>query len=174
MIEKLNIIQAVSDLINAGGFVIWVILLVSIVLWGLLLERYLFLWFDYPKLKKEYLGKWEQYSDKTSWQSEKFREAIIAEVSLSLNKTMLLIKSLIGLCPMLGLLGTVTGMIHVFDVMTYLDSNNARAMASGISMATIPTMAGMVIAISGIYFSVRLTSRFKHEIQIINNQLTMD
>lgn len=173
MIEKLNFLQAISDLIEAGGIIIWVILIVSISLWCLVMERYLFLWVDYPKLKKSVVEKWQKQADKTSWHSEKIREAIIAEVSLNLNRSMLVIKSLIGLCPMLGLLGTVTGMIHVFDVMTYLDSNNARAMASGISMATIPTMAGMVVAISGIYFSVRLTSRIKREVQAINDQLTV-
>ncbi len=53
---------------------------------------------------------------------------------------------------MLGLLGTVVGMIHVFDVMAVTGNGNARSMASGISQATISTMAGMVIAISGLYF----------------------
>lgn len=173
MIEKLNFIQAITDLIDAGGIVVWFILIVTIVLWSLLLERYLYLWFDYPDLKKRFVEQWQGREDKSSWQSEKIRESIIAELSLNLNRSMLIIKSLIGLCPMLGLLGTVTGMIHVFDVMTYLDSNNARAMASGISMATIPTMAGMVVAISGIYFSVRLSSRFKYEIQTINDQLAV-
>ena len=62
-----------------------------------------------------------------------------------------LIKTLITLCPLLGLLGTVTGMIAVFEVMAQVGTGNARLMASGISMATIPTMAGMVGALSGIF-----------------------
>ena len=62
------------------------------------------------------------------------------------------IKMLIAICPMLGLLGTVTGMIQVFDVMALTGNSNARSMAAGISEATISTMAGMVIAISGLYF----------------------
>ncbi len=64
-----------------------------------------------------------------------------------------------AVCPLLGLLGTVTGMIHVFDVMAIQGSGNARAMAAGISMATTPTMAGMVVALSGLFFSSRLQQR---------------
>ena len=52
----------------------------------------------------------------------------------------------------MGLLGTVTGMVEVFDVMAITGSGNARAMAAGISKATLPTMAGLVVALSGIAF----------------------
>ena len=50
-------------------------------------------------------------------------------------------------------------MIEVFDVMAAAGSGNPRAMASGVSRATIPTMAGMVAALSGLYFSARLSRR---------------
>ena len=59
---------------------------------------------------------------------------------------------------MLGLLGTVTGMIEVFDVMAISGSGNARGMAGGVSQATLPTMAGMVAALSGMIFSIQLGS----------------
>ena len=62
---------------------------------------------------------------------------------------------------MLGLLGTVTGMIEVFDVMAISGSGNTRAMASGVSKATIPTMAGMVAALSGM-FLISQIERFAH------------
>lgn len=57
---------------------------------------------------------------------------------------------------MLGLLGTVTGMISVFDVMANQGSSNPKLMASGISLATLPTMAGMVAALTGMFFHARL------------------
>jgi len=171
--ESFNLFQAVDDLIKAGGVVLWMILFVSIVLWSLILERYLYLKFDYPAFRAKLLKQWNGRSDRTSWYSQKIRDSLIADIDLNLRKSVLVIKSLIGLCPMLGLVGTVTGMIQVFDVMTYLGNDNARAMASGVSMATIPTMAGMVIAISGIYFQVRLSSRIKHEVQLFRDQLQL-
>ena len=163
--------HAINDLFNSGGVVLWAILFLSICLWSLILERYLYLKFDYPKLRSHFLEQWKLRADKASWYSQKIREAMIADAEFNLSKSILIIKSLIGLCPMLGLIGTVTGMIQIFDVMTYLGNENARAMASGVSMATIPTMAGMVIAISGIYFHVRLVSKVKHEVQLFRDQL---
>jgi biopolymer transport protein ExbB len=66
-----------------------------------------------------------------------------------------LLATLIAICPLLGLLGTVTGMIQVFDVLSATGTGNARAMASGIAQATLPTMAGLVVALSGLYFRSR-------------------
>ena len=54
-------------------------------------------------------------------------------------------------------------MIHVFDVMAVAGTANARAMASGVSYATIPTMAGMVVALSALYFRMHLHNKVKHE-----------
>jgi biopolymer transport protein ExbB len=60
-------------------------------------------------------------------------------------------------------MGTVTGMIEVFDVMAISGSGNARSMASGVSKATIPTMAGMVGALSGVFASTWLNRKVKTE-----------
>ena len=90
---------------------------------------------------------------------------MISEIKLRLSRSLPTIKTLIALCPLLGLLGTVTGMIQVFDVMAITGTGNARAMASGVSMATIPTMAGMVAALSGLYFGARLQHHAQFETQ---------
>ena len=55
------------------------------------------------------------------------------------------------LCPLLGLLGTVTGMIEVFNVMAVTGGGDAKSMAGGVERSTIPTMAGMVSALSKAY-----------------------
>jgi biopolymer transport protein ExbB len=88
---------------------------------------------------------------------------MISEAKLEMAKMTLIIKMLIALCPLMGLLGTVTGMIHVFDIMAVTGTGNARAMASGVSQATIPTMAGMVVAIAGLYFSRYIEDRTDDE-----------
>jgi len=99
--------------------------------------------------------------DTTSWYAHRIREAWISEASEKLDQRMLLIKTLVAVCPLIGLLGTVTGMISVFETMANQGTGNARLMASGISMATIPTMAGMVAALSGVFFSSRLETKAK-------------
>jgi biopolymer transport protein ExbB len=80
----------------------------------------------------------------------------LGQASLLLNQNLNFIKLLVAICPMLGLLGTVTGMISVFDVMATQGSSDPKLMASGISLATLPTMAGMVAALAGMFVHARL------------------
>ena len=93
------------------------------------------------------------------WINTKYRNMHISEINLLKNKNINQIKGLVALCPLLGLLGTVTGMIEVFDVMAYTGTGNPRAMASGVSKATLPTMTGLVISISGL-FAITVVERF--------------
>ena len=85
-----------------------------------------------------------------------------------------MIQPLVALCPLLGLMGTVTGMIRVFEVMAFAGSGNVRSMADGVSSATIPTMAGMVGALSGVLVVTVLTRRSEREVGLLEDSLTMD
>ena len=149
----MSLFDSIQQFLNTGGDVLWVILWTSICLWCLIVERLLYFKFIYPKHRELWINQWGNRTNKYSQQALFIRQCIISEAKISMGKTVPIIKMLIALCPLLGLLGTVTGMIHVFDVMAVTGSGNARAMASGVSQATIPTMAGMVIAIAGLYFS---------------------
>ena len=88
--------------------------------------------------------------------------------------TDVMVETLVALCPLLGLLGTVTGMIAVFEVMAVTGGGNARSMASGVSMATIPTMAGMVGALSGVFLVTVLVRTVKRRITFLEDRMTMD
>jgi biopolymer transport protein ExbB len=76
-----------------------------------------------------------------------------------LRKNFNLIACLITAAPLLGLLGTVTGMIHTFNVMNIFGTGNAKAMSSGISEAMITTQFGLVIAIVGLYAQLLIARR---------------
>ncbi len=158
-----TIFDSVGHFLDSGGIVLKVILFVSIGLWCLIAERLLYFRFNYPKDRQVWLEQWESRVDKSSYDAHNIRNFIISEAKLTMGKSLTIIKMLIALCPLLGLLGTVTGMIHVFDVMAVTGTGNARAMASGISLATIPTMSGMVIAIAGLYFSKTIEERVSDE-----------
>ena len=73
----------------------------------------------------------------------------------------------------MGLLGTVSGMIEVFQVMAFSGSGNARSMAAGIFKATIPTMAGMVAALSGIAMSTYLKRKVSNQRHLIREALVL-
>jgi biopolymer transport protein ExbB len=64
-------------------------------------------------------------------------------------------------------------MITVFEVMAVSGSGNPRSMASGVSMATIPTMAGMVSALSGIAMSTYLQRRSERERELLSDNLVI-
>ncbi len=102
-------------------------------------------------MKDDIVGRWDAREDTTSWYAHRIRDTWISEATELLEQRMLTIRTLVAMCPLIGLLGTVTGMIGVFEVMAQQGTGNPRLMASGISMATIPTMAGMVAALSGVF-----------------------
>ena len=158
-----GLFEAVSDFINRGGDVLLMIFAVTLVMWTMILERQHYFRFIYPDEAKRILERWHQREDRLSWRAHRIRELWISEASTDLNRSLNLIGTLVALCPLLGLLGTVTGMIEVFDVMATAGNSNARAMAAGVSKATIPTMAGMVAALSGLYFSAQLQRFAKDE-----------
>lgn len=151
-----GVVEDIQRFVETGGEVLIAIGAVTLLMWTLIAERWLYLWLAHPGEERAELDQWNSRQDRTSWCARKVREMHLSRMSLRLRRGLLTIKTLIALCPLLGLLGTVAGMIEVFDVMAAVGSGNTRAMASGVSMATIPTMSGMVAALSGIYFAARL------------------
>ena len=117
------------------------------------------------------LNDWQARAERNSWNSEQIRDAMISKVRLSLNQSLATIQAFVALCPLLGLLGTVTGMIEVFDVMAISGSGNARSMASGVSRATIPTMAGMVGSLSGVFTVAWIKRNAKKETELLADSL---
>ena len=166
--------EAVSDFINRGGDVLIVIFLVTAAMWTLILERQYYFRIAYPVMRDSTLANWHAREDQFSWRAQQIRSLWISEASTELNRSIALINTFVALCPLLGLLGTVTGMIEVFDVMATAGNSNARAMAAGVSKATIPTMAGMVAALSGLYFSVQLQRFAKDQGEELADQMTHD
>ena len=164
--------DTIMSFLDRGGPVLKTIFIVSVFLWVLLLERFYFFLFKNPRLMKQAEKNWKKREDKMSWNAVKIRQARIAEVGNEQNRNLNLIRTLITLCPLLGILGTVTGMIRVFDVMAIMGTGSAREMADGISMATIPTMAGLVVAISGLFFITRLEEHSKKSVEKLGDHMS--
>jgi biopolymer transport protein ExbB len=81
------------------------------------------------------------------------RRQWLSEQTVAMTFSLPMIKALIALCPLLGLLGTVLGMLEVFDVMTLRGQSDPRAMASGVSHAMIATLSGLAVSLSGMFFT---------------------
>ncbi len=171
MLPMHAIVESLRAFLVAGGPVLWVIGSVAAVMGFVIIERYWYVYLVFPDDRKTYLRAWQQRASMGSWQAHRMRQAMISEARMGLQRLLPLLKTLVALCPLLGLLGTVTGMIQVFDVVAALGTGNARAMASGISRATIPTMAGLVVALPGLYFSLQLEQLTRRKADQLGDQL---
>lgn len=174
MVLLIDSINAIRDFLDTGGQVLLVIAVLIFAMWLLILERFMYFFNGYRHYKKDVKNTWKIRSERNSWNAEQIRQAMVSRASMRLNANLPLINVMVALCPLLGLLGTVTGMIEVFDVMAITGTGSARSMASGVSKATIPTMAGMVGALSGVFASTYLQRKAKREVELLQDTMVLD
>ncbi|HDZ16309.1 MAG TPA: MotA/TolQ/ExbB proton channel family protein, partial [Methylophaga aminisulfidivorans] len=79
-----NLFQ-VQLLLESGGAVLWIILLTSIVMWSLIIERYIYVFFYHPKQVKSWIETWQQRQYRTSWFAQQIRQGLIAESRVALQ-----------------------------------------------------------------------------------------
>jgi biopolymer transport protein ExbB len=145
--------EALQAFVSAGGPVTFAILILTFFLWSLIIERALYWTTAHGSVVARASRAWNVRSDKTSWFAQQYRTRLLSEARQESERFNQAIKVLVNVVPLLGLLGTVTGMVYVFDVMAVTGSANARLMAEGISRATLPTMAGLFTSVSGVLFT---------------------
>ena len=165
--------DAIAVFMDRGGPVLNLIALLLFVKWSLLIERAWFLKTVHKKNVASALSEWEARTDKKSWNAHAIRQELVSRVTLDLKSTIPIIEVLVVVCPLFGLLGTVTGMIEVFYVMAVTGGGDAKQMSGGVARATIPTMAGMVGALSGIFASNWLKMKTNRELALLEDHLTI-
>lgn len=166
--------QWLLDFIAQGGPVLYGILLLCLLLWSLILERLWFFYRELPALRTQLTAVWQQRPEHHSWMARKIRLGLLSQHKQATQQYLSAIGILIAVCPLMGLLGTVTGMVSVFDVLAVTGTGNARAMANGISQATIPTMAGLVVALTGLYFRTRFKRLSERAVRRLADSLPTD
>jgi len=166
--------EAIRDFMELGGPILRWIAVTIFLMWVLIAERIMFFRSSMKSMSREIHDAWESRNERRSWNAQQIRELMISRFELATNKGINMIQTLVALCPLLGLMGTVTGMIKVFGVMAVSGSGNVRAMAAGVSQATVPTMAGMVGALSGVLLVTLLSRRAAREVEFLEDSLTMD
>lgn len=166
--------EGVRDFMEQGGPVLVAIAVLIFVMWTFIFERIWYFKFSLNKDVDEALNHWESRAERKSKRAHQVRDALISRVSQKIDESMPLIKTLVTLAPLFGLLGTVTGMIEVFQIMAITGGGDAKSMSSGVSKATIPTMSGMVAALSGVFGHTYLERVANREKQLLEDHLTMD
>ncbi len=171
------------EYINAGGMIIIPLIVVSLVMWLLIINRALFFRRLHRKnmpaaIALEHIrenrfpdpGQYrgaialfvtrflEKRSHNTAHDRHILDETVLV-TNRSLDDYLATIGALAAIAPLLGLLGTVTGMIATFDVLSFFGTGNAKGMAGGISEALITTQTGLLVAIPGLYMKGFLERR---------------
>jgi biopolymer transport protein ExbB len=144
---------ALLDFMSAGGVVMWALAGLCVVFWTLVFERFWYVRRVFPQWGRERRKAWQQVlqDDNGSWQRA-VRAAWLAQARQHL-------------------LGTVSGMVAVFDVLAINGTGNPRGMAAGVWQATLPTMAGMVLAITGLFSLARLERDARRALERLADQL---
>jgi len=167
-------LETVRDFMELGGPVLYLIGLLLMFMWVLIIERLVYLRYGHKRLVMAAQQLWEDRSDHKSWNAHQIRIRLVSQVSAQVERNISMIQTLVALSPLLGLIGTVTGMIEVFDVMAVSGSSSPRAMAAGVSKATIPTMAGMVAALSGVAMGAYLQRKVGRERALLADHLVIE
>lgn len=165
-------LTAVADLVEAGGPAVYWIFIACLLMWTITIERWHYFKKVLPVEASSMLSQWKARADHQSWSAHQIRRAMISRLSVGMNDNLGVLKVLVPLTPLLGLLGTVTGMLEVFDSMALRGSADARTMASGVSQAMVCTMTGLAVSVSGLYPVFHFTQRAKYETELLSDKFT--
>jgi len=174
----------VEERVDQGGPVGYVIIAVGIIAFLIALERFVSLTLIEAKVKRQLKSKEvkennplgrvlkvnQQFPDVAYETLElKLSEAILREMP-KITRNLTLIKIVSVIAPLLGLLGTVTGMINTFQAITLFGTGDPKLMAGGISTALMTTVLGLVVAIPTVVLSSLLNTRSKNIMFILQEQ----
>ena len=164
----------IDQFMDSGGVMLWWIAALTLTMWVLLLERLIYFKGELNDDLASALNRWEKLSERKSWQAHQIRDAIISQVKVKIGSNLNFIQTLVMLAPLLGLMGTVTGMIEVFNILAVTGGGDAKSMAGGVSKATLPTMAGMVAALSGVFAQIYINKIANTQSELLKDRLTFD
>jgi biopolymer transport protein ExbB len=171
VLEQIPIVQGVVTLANDGGpWVPW-IFASGVLMWALIIERFWYFTMVLPKQAADLQAQWLARKDRTSWCARQIRTAMISRLNGSMTTGFPVMQVLVPMAPLLGLIGTVAGMLEVFDSMALRGSADARTMASGVSHAMICTMTGLAVSLTGLYPSYYFQLRAKRETELLADRL---
>ena len=127
-------------LMQQGGLIMWLLFSVAV------LQVYLFMqrWLTWPSLN------WLPANQSQRPLLQRHTELLLALNQL--EKGLPLLKALVVITPLLGLTGTVTGMMLVFDGLSLGGAADPRRLSSGIARAILPTFASMAVVLLGMFF----------------------
>ena len=102
------------------------------------------------------------------------RSMLISKANLKIKSNLELIRVSIAIAPLLGLFGTIVGMIEVFHILAVTGGGDAKAMAGGVARSTIPAMAGLMAAIPASIAARWLEQNARKKSDLVSEHLTYE
>jgi biopolymer transport protein ExbB len=165
-------IATLQEMRHLGGPVVIWIFIACVIMWAIVLERIWHFRKVLPLESAKLIAVWKQRVNKRTWASRQIRAAMISRLNAGMNRNQQMLRVLVPMCPLLGLVGTVSGMLSVFDSMAALGSADARSMATGVSEAMICTLTGLAVSISGLYPVYYFKRKARHETELLADRFT--
>jgi biopolymer transport protein ExbB len=143
--------HALHSMRDLGGPIVDWIFATCVIMWCIAIERFWYFNRILPRDTASAVSVWRERVEHTSWKSRQIRKALISRLNAGMSSNVQVLRVLVPMAPLLGLVGTVSGMLNVFDSMAARGSADARSMANGVSEAMICTLTGLAVSISGLY-----------------------
>jgi len=167
VLEQIPLIKGVLELVDDGGPFVGLIFAAGVLMWAIIAERFWYFRRILPQQVAELQKTWEARAERTSWCARQIRQAMISKLNVGMSAGIPVMQVLVPMSPLLGLIGTVVGMLEVFDSMALRGNADARSMASGVSQAMICTMTGLAVSITGLYPVHYFKTRTARETELI-------
>ena len=164
--------HAVHSMRELGGPIVDWIFGTCVIMWCIAIERFWYFNRILPRETRSALAEWRHRSKHTSWKAQQIRKAFISRLNAGMSASVQVLRVLVPMSPLLGLLGTVSGMLNVFDSMAARGSADARSMANGVSEAMICTLSGLAVSISGLYPVFYLKRKVRLETERLADKFT--
>ena len=104
-------------------------------MWFFIFERIWYFRFIHPAVEKETIDEWSKVSEHKSWKGHVIRSMLISKANLKIKNNLELIRVSIAIAPLLGLFGTIVGMIEVFHILAVTGGGDAKALGAYRRMA---------------------------------------
>lgn len=164
--------EMLQSLLNSGGPVlVFFIIPVMFLMFVVIMERFFYFRLAHNQVADAARDEWNSRSDKTSIKAGWVRDKLVTQIRGKAEQNVSLARALVSLAPLLGLLGTVTGMVFVFDAVAISGGSDAKGLSAGVAQATIPTMAGMVTSICGLPFTMEMQAKVERLVQEFESSL---
>ena len=155
-----------QDFFDKGGDILYVIAFIALLFWAIVIHKLLYNQFIFKDDLKNLANSYSLV-EKNRYTQNLF----ISQLTIKLKSNLPYLKYFLVILPLLGLLGTVIGMIEIFDTIAINGTGEIKAISAGISKAVLTTLSGLSISIFGILFVRNYENSIKKQLKIIEDRV---